>query len=189
MTAMSVTVLAACAPGSKTPASSSTTAGSGPASSEAVSPSRSTDSRPTTLTILVSTPDVALFNAFGTAFHSKNPNVTVKVTSQDFNSLVTNTPHILAGSDVPDFVRVASFGNLVTDHLLTNLDTYAKTYGWDKLAPIAVRVHPVGSRRHPTWVGVAVRSWSGLWAHRRLLQHRSRQSHRDDFGTYDARPV
>jgi raffinose/stachyose/melibiose transport system substrate-binding protein len=116
--------LAACAPGAATsqPASSSPP--------EAASTSVGT--APTMLNILVSTPDVSLFTALGKAFHAKYGNVTVKVTSQDFNTLVTNTPHILSGSDVPDVVRIASFGNLVTDRLLTNLDPYAAAYGWDK---------------------------------------------------------
>jgi len=89
-------------------------------------------SRAETLNILVSTPDVPLFDALGKAFHAKYRNVTVKVTSEDFNTLITNTPHILAGTDVPDLVRIASFGNLVTDRLLDNLDPYANVYGWTK---------------------------------------------------------
>jgi len=94
--------------------------------------STSVGTAPTTLSILVSTPDVPLFDALGRAFNAKYGNVTVKVTSQDFNALVTNTPHILSGSDVPDIIRIASFGNLVTDRLLTNLDPYATAYGWNK---------------------------------------------------------
>lgn len=114
--------VAACAPGAAT---------SSPApQTKAVSTSVGT--APTTLSILVSTPDVPLFTALGNAFHARYGNVTVKVTSQDFNTLVTNTPHILSGSDVPDIVRIASFGNLVTDQLLTNLDPYAAAYGWNK---------------------------------------------------------
>ncbi len=116
----SLAAVSACSPGSH-----SKTADAAPSGV-----SVTVGTSPTTLTILVSTPDVALFNAFGTAFHTKYPNVTVKVTSQDYNSLVTNTPRILAGTDVPDLVRIASFGNLVTDHLVTNLDSYAKAYGW-----------------------------------------------------------
>jgi raffinose/stachyose/melibiose transport system substrate-binding protein len=116
--------LAACAPGAAT---------SPPASSSAPeAASTSVGTAPTMLNILVSTPDVSLFTALGKAFHAKYGNVTVKVTSQDFNTLITNTPHILSGSDVPDVVRIASFGNLVTDRLLTNLDPYAAAYGWDK---------------------------------------------------------
>ena len=116
--------VAACAPGAATSSSAP------PATSKAVSTSVGTV--PTTLSILVSTPDVPLFTALGQAFHAKYGNVTVKVTSQDFNTLVTNTPHILSGSDAPDIVRIASFGNLVTDQLLTNLDPYAAAYGWNK---------------------------------------------------------
>ncbi len=116
--------VAACAPGAATSSPA-------PASSPAAA-STSVGTAPATLNILVSTPDVPLFTALGKAFHARHGNVTVKVTSQDFNSLVTNTPHILSGSDAPDVVRIASFGNLVTDRLLTNLDPYAAAYGWDK---------------------------------------------------------
>jgi len=116
--------VAACAPGAAT---SSPVPVSSPAAA-----STSVGTAPTTLNILVSTPDVPLFTALGKAFHATYGNVTVEVTSQDFNTLVTNTPHILSGSDVPDVVRIASFGNLVTDRLLTNLDPYASAYGWDK---------------------------------------------------------
>jgi raffinose/stachyose/melibiose transport system substrate-binding protein len=116
--------VAACAPG---PATSSSAP---PATPKAASTGVGT--APVTLSILVSTPDVPLFSALGKAFHATYGNVTVKVTSQDFNTLVTNTPHILAGSDVPDIVRIASFGNLVTDRLLTSLDPYAAAYGWNK---------------------------------------------------------
>jgi raffinose/stachyose/melibiose transport system substrate-binding protein len=119
-----ILAVAACAPGAATSSSA-------PVSSPAAA-STSVGTAPTTLNILVSTPDVPLFTTLGKAFHAKYGNVTVKVTSQDFNTLVTNTPHILSGSDVPDIVRIASFGNLVTDQLLTNLDPYATAYGWNK---------------------------------------------------------
>ena len=116
--------LAACAPGAASNPSA-------PASAPSVV-STSAGTAPTTLTILVSTPDVPLFDALGKAFHARYGNVTVRVTSQDFTTLVTNTPHILSGSGVPDIIRIASFGNLVTDRLLTDLDPYAAAYGWNK---------------------------------------------------------
>jgi raffinose/stachyose/melibiose transport system substrate-binding protein len=112
--------VAACTPGSKTAT---------PPSSPAVDTKAS--ATPVTLNVLVSSPDVPLFNALGGAFHAKNPNVTVKVTSEDYTSLVTNIPHILAGSNAPDLVRIASFGNLVSDHLLASLEPYADAYGWN----------------------------------------------------------
>ena len=116
--------LAACAPG---PASNPAAPASTPSGV-----STKLVTVPTTLNIMVSTPDVPLFDALGQAFHAKYGNVTVRVTSQDFNTLITNTPHILSGSDVPDIIRIASFGNLVTDRLLTDLDPYAAAYGWNK---------------------------------------------------------
>lgn len=92
--------------------------------------STSVGEAPVTLNVLVSTPDVALYEELGDAFHSKHPNVTVKVTGEDFNNLTTNVPRLISGTDVPDLVRLASFGNLVKDRLLTNLDPYAEAYGW-----------------------------------------------------------
>jgi raffinose/stachyose/melibiose transport system substrate-binding protein len=85
-----------------------------------------------TLQIMVTTPDVALYSALGAAFHAKYSNVTVKVSSQDYNSLVTNAPRLISGGDVPDLIRLASFGNLVKDNLVTDLDPYATAYGWDQ---------------------------------------------------------
>ncbi|MEV0890955.1 ABC transporter substrate-binding protein [Promicromonospora sp. NPDC050262] len=85
---------------------------------------------PVTLEVLVSTPDVALYEELGEAFQDKHPNVTVQVTGEDFNSLTTNVPRLISGTEVPDLVRLASFGNLVEDRLLTNLDPYAEAYGW-----------------------------------------------------------
>lgn len=85
-----------------------------------------------TLQILVTTPDVALYNALGAAFHARYSNVTVKVSSQDYNTLVTNAPRLISGGDVPDLIRLASFGNLIKDNLVTDLDPYAAAYGWDK---------------------------------------------------------
>ncbi|WP_165362558.1 ABC transporter substrate-binding protein [Promicromonospora panici] len=87
---------------------------------------------PVTLKVLVSTPDVPLYEELGEAFHAKHANVTVQVTGEDFNNLTTNVPRLISGTEVPDLVRLASFGNLVKDHLLTNLDPYAEAYGWTK---------------------------------------------------------
>jgi raffinose/stachyose/melibiose transport system substrate-binding protein len=118
--ASAVLALAGCAPGV-----SAGPAGPSPAST-------AVGTGPQTLNILVSTPDVPLFDALGKAFHGRYRSVTVKITSDDYNTLVTNTPRILAGTDAPDLVRIASFGNLVTDRLITNLDPYAAAYGWNK---------------------------------------------------------
>ena len=115
-------MLAGCAPGAKSSADSPST----PVST-------GVGAAPVTLTVLVNSGvDVPFFEALGKLFHAKNSNVTVKVTSEDYNALTTNIAHILSGSSVPDLVRVSQFGNLIRDHLLTSLDGYAAAYGWNK---------------------------------------------------------
>lgn len=111
--------LAGCAPGSASPANS-----------DPAPVSTRIPSTPVDLNILVTTPDVPLFEALGKAFTSEHPNVTVDVASQDYTALTTNVAHVLSGTKAPDIVRLASFGNLVKDRLLTDLDPYAKAYGW-----------------------------------------------------------
>lgn len=115
-------LIAGCAPGAKPSADSLTKQAS-----------TGVGSAPVTLTLLVNSGvDVPFFDALGTLFHAKYHNVTVKVTSQDYNALTTNIAHILSGSGVPDLVRASQFGNLIKDRLLTSLDGYAAAYGWDK---------------------------------------------------------
>lgn len=116
--------LAACAPGGHG-------ASSGGAAPSAVSTDLGT--KPVTLKVLVSTPNTAIDDQrLGKAFHAIHPNVTVKVIGEAFNTLITNAPRILAGTDVPDLMQVAAYGNIVKDGLVTNLDPYAKAYGWDR---------------------------------------------------------
>lgn len=131
----------ASATGSALPSAASSAAASAPApASTSVAASASAPAAsatgvgtaPVTLQIMVTTPDVALYTALGAAFHAKYSNVTVKVSSQDYNSLVTNAPRLISGGDVPDLIRLASFGNLVKDNLITDLDPYAAAYGWDQ---------------------------------------------------------
>jgi raffinose/stachyose/melibiose transport system substrate-binding protein len=115
-------VITGCAPGAKSTANSAST----PVST-------GVGTAPATLTLLVTSGvDVPFFLALGKLFHAKYSNVTVKVTNEDYNTLTTNIAHIVSGSGVPDLVRVPQFGNLIKDHLLTNLDEYAAAYGWDK---------------------------------------------------------
>lgn len=115
-------LIAGCTPGTK---SSNTDSPSKPVST-------GVGSNPVTLTLMVTSGvDVTFFTALGDLFHAKYPNVTVKVTSQDYNALTTNIAHLLSGTDVPDLVRVPQFGNLIKDNLLTSLDGYATSYGWN----------------------------------------------------------
>jgi raffinose/stachyose/melibiose transport system substrate-binding protein len=116
-------LLTACAPGGNSEA--------GPVPSKPVATGVGTE--PVTLKLLVNSGvDVPFYTALGELFHAKYGNVSVKVENQDYATLTTNIAHILAGSNVPDLVRVSQLGNLIEDHLLTSLDPYAEAYGWDK---------------------------------------------------------
>jgi raffinose/stachyose/melibiose transport system substrate-binding protein len=134
-------LLAACAPGGNSEA--------GPVPSKPVSTGVGVE--PVTLKLLVNSGvDVPFYTALGELFHAKYDNVTVKVESQDYATLTTNVARILAGSSVPDLVRVSQFGNLIKDDLLTSLDPYAKAYGWDKWPQsqfASTRVGPDGKQR------------------------------------------
>ncbi len=87
---------------------------------------------PITLNLVSDTPGVDAFKKMADGFKKLHPNVTINVTGQDFNTLISNAPRMLASGNVPDLVRLASFGNLVKDKLISPLDGYAKAYGWDK---------------------------------------------------------
>jgi len=85
-----------------------------------------------TLTLTEAAAEVPYFEALGAAFTKKYPNVTVEVSGQDFQTLVNNAPRLISGTNVPDLIRLASFGKVVEDKLVTNLDGYAEAYGWDE---------------------------------------------------------
>lgn len=84
-----------------------------------------------TITVEEASIDVPLFKKLATLFEAKYPNITVNVIGQDFNTLQTNVPRILAGTNVPDILRLGALGTTVADKLVTNLDPYAATYGWN----------------------------------------------------------
>lgn len=84
------------------------------------------------LRILVSTPDVPLYEALAEQFEATHPGADVTVDSEDFSTLITNAPRILSTSNPPDIIKLASFGNLVKDKMIISLDGYANAYGWDE---------------------------------------------------------
>jgi raffinose/stachyose/melibiose transport system substrate-binding protein len=153
-------LLNACAPGGNSDA--------GPAPSKPVS--TGVGSEPVTLKLLVNSGvDVPFYTELGELFHAKYDNVTVKVENQDYATLTTTIARILAGSNVPDLVRVSQLGNLIEDRLLTSLDPYAKAYGWDQWPQsqfASTRVGPDGKQRgtgalYAAGAGFARRSRSG----------------------------
>ncbi len=67
------------------------------------------------------------------AFKTKYPNITINGTWDPDNVTTQNQPRQLASATPPDLIRVISVTGGVKDGLLTNLDSYATAYGWDKL--------------------------------------------------------
>ena len=84
------------------------------------------------LHILVSTPDVPLYEALAEQFEAKHPKADVIVDGEDYSTLITNAPRILPTSNPPDIIKLASFGNLAKDKMILSLDGYADAYGWDE---------------------------------------------------------
>ncbi|HUN36355.1 MAG TPA: extracellular solute-binding protein [Trebonia sp.] len=114
-------LLTACAPGGSSGGGSA----SGQPTSTAVGNAK------VTITVEEASIDGPLFQKLGALFTAKYPNITVKVVGQDFNTLQTNVPRILASSTPPDIIRLGAFGNTIADNQLTNLDPYAASYGWN----------------------------------------------------------
>jgi raffinose/stachyose/melibiose transport system substrate-binding protein len=114
-------LLAACSPGAASSGNASSASPAGTA----------VGSAKVTINVEEASIDVPLFQKLGSLFEAKYPNVTVNVVGQDFNTLQTNVPRILAGSSVPDIIRLGAFGNTVADKQLTDLDAYAASYGWN----------------------------------------------------------
>lgn len=67
------------------------------------------------------------------AFTKKYSNVTITPTYDPDNVTTQNQPRQLASAAPPDLVRVISVTAGIKNNLLTNLDAYAKAYGWDRM--------------------------------------------------------
>ncbi len=67
------------------------------------------------------------------AFTAKYPTITIDPTYDPDDVTTQNQPRQLASATPPDLIRVISVSSGVKNNLLTNLDAYAKAYGWDQL--------------------------------------------------------
>ena len=76
--------------------------------------------------------------ALADEFSKQYPNVTFKVSQDQFANLINSTPRLLSGDNPPDMIRLPTLISLVKDGLLKNLDAYATAYGWDKWPPAAL---------------------------------------------------
>ena len=78
-------------------------------------------------------------------FTKQFPNVTWKISQDQFTNLMSATPRLLSGDNPPDLIRLPSMVGLVKDGLLKNLDSYATAYGWDKWPAAQLAQNRVGS--------------------------------------------
>ena len=78
-------------------------------------------------------------------FTKQFPNVTWKISQDQFTNLMTATPRLLSGDNPPDLIRLPSMVSLVKDGLLKNLDDYATAFGWDKFPEAQLAQNRVGS--------------------------------------------
>jgi raffinose/stachyose/melibiose transport system substrate-binding protein len=82
-------------------------------------------------------------------FKKQYPNVTWKISQDQFTNLMSSTPRLLSGDNPPDLIRLPSMVTLVKDGLLKNLDSYVTAFGWDKFPAAQLaqnRVAPDGTR-------------------------------------------
>jgi raffinose/stachyose/melibiose transport system substrate-binding protein len=78
-------------------------------------------------------------------FTKQYPNVTWKISQDQFTNLMNATPRLLSGDNPPDLIRLPSMVSLVKDGLLKNLDNYVTAYGWDKFPAAQLAQNRVGS--------------------------------------------
>src|SRR5205085_6101009 len=83
------------------------------------------------------------------AFTKQFPNVTFNIKEDLFQTLMENSPRVLAGDNPPDLIRLPSISDLVKDGLLKNLDEYATAFGWDKYPPAQLAQNRVADGGSP----------------------------------------
>ncbi|MBT2598100.1 ABC transporter substrate-binding protein [Arthrobacter sp. ISL-72] len=118
-----VVVMSACAPGSSSPASSTT---------------------PDSVSTQIPTSDVAIELAttpesgaatkkIAEAFTKQHPNVTVNVTATSFEDYNKGINLQLDSDKAPDIALINVVGNTVKNNLVLDLDDYSNSYGWEKV--------------------------------------------------------
>lgn len=151
LVAILTVIASACAPGASvapstsaapsTPAASAIASAAASPSSAAV-PSCGTD--PVVLNAVFETGFDLPFK-LSEEFTKQFPNVTWKISQDQFANLISTTPRLLAGDNPPDLIRLPTMVSLVKDDLLKNLDGYATAFGWDKWPAAQLAQNRVGS--------------------------------------------
>lgn len=122
---LSVALTACSAPGAD---SGGATTAQGPVSTDVAG-------KPVTLTLFDGAGLESFDTALITAFQRKFPDITIEKRIEPDAVMNTVFPRVVASENPPDLIR-PQFGGIIDnvgDGLLTNLDPYAKAYGWDAL--------------------------------------------------------
>jgi raffinose/stachyose/melibiose transport system substrate-binding protein len=145
-------VASACAPGASvapsistapsTPAASASASAVTSPSAAAAVPSCGTD--PVVLNAVFETGFDLPFK-LSEEFTKQFPNVTWKISQDQFANLISTTPRLLAGDNPPDLIRLPTMVSLVKDNLLKNLDANATAFGWDKWPAAQLAQNRVGT--------------------------------------------
>ena len=143
-------VTACAAPGTQstpTPAATATAAapseGTGPSAS-AVAAAPTCGTAPVVLNAYFETGFELPFK-LSDEFTKQYPNVTWKISQDQFSNLMTATPRLLSSDNPPDLIRLPTMVSLVKDGLLKNLDGYVTAFGWDKFPPSQLVQNRVGT--------------------------------------------
>jgi ABC-type glycerol-3-phosphate transport system substrate-binding protein len=127
-----------CAPGASSPQTNTPTAVATTLGTEKV-----------TLSMYVES-TAPVWQALAKEFQKQFPNVTVDVKLDQYKVVVQNAPRLMTGENSPDLVHLDLTPELVKDGLLTDLEQYAKAYGWDRWPSSqldSLRISPDGTRR------------------------------------------
>jgi raffinose/stachyose/melibiose transport system substrate-binding protein len=107
-------------------------------------------------------------------FTKQFPNVTWKISQDQFTNLMSATPRLLSGDNPPDLIRLPSMVTLVKDGLLKNLDDYVTAFGWDKFPPAQLaqnRVAADGTRGSGSLYAAGLNySLTGVFYSKKLAQ-------------------
>lgn len=143
-------VAAACSPGGPSVAPTVSTPSSPPATANATANATAVAQLPS-----CGTGPVELNAVFETGFDlpfklseeftKQFPNVTWKISQDQFSNLISTTPRLLAGDNPPDLIRLPTMVSLVKDNLLKNLDDYVTAFGWDKWPAAQLAQNRVGT--------------------------------------------
>jgi raffinose/stachyose/melibiose transport system substrate-binding protein len=145
----------ACAPGASVAPSVSTAPSTGPTTPAASASAEASPSASTAAVPSCGTDPVVLNAVFETGFDlpfklseeftKQFPNVTWKISQDQFANLISTTPRLLAGDNAPDLIRLPTMVSLVKDNLLKNLDDYATAFGWDQWPAAQLAQNRVGT--------------------------------------------